>query len=249
MSIPKKLHYCWFGRNPLPESAKRCMESWKKYCPDYEIIEWNEDNFDLGKNRYAREAYEHKKWAFVSDYARLKIIYEQGGIYLDVDVELIRPLDELTVLDGYMGFEEGMDRKLRIATGLGFGARAGHPIVKALMEDYRDIPFVKEDGSLDTESCPGRNTRTLGRLGLRADNSRQEIDGMVFLPTEYLAPVRFFQRKKQITKNSVSIHHYDGSWLSANEQKSLRLRRLLGNRLHYYLYCLWDKIDPEKKHH
>lgn len=106
MSIPKKIHYCWFGRNPLTESAKKCIESWKKYCPEYEIIEWNENNFDLTENRYAREAYEQKKWAFVSDYARLKIVYEQGGIYMDVDVELIKPLDELTELDGYMGFEK-----------------------------------------------------------------------------------------------------------------------------------------------
>ena len=129
MSIPKKIHYCWFGRNPLPESAKKCIESWKKYCPAYEIIEWNEDNFDLTENRYAREAYEQKKWAFVSDYARLKIVYEQGGIYMDVDVELIKPLDELTELDGYMGFEKEIDGQMWIATGLGFGARAGHPIV------------------------------------------------------------------------------------------------------------------------
>lgn len=143
MSIPKKIHYCWFGRNPLPESAKKCIESWKKYCPAYEIIEWNEDNFDLTENRYAREAYEQKKWAFVSDYARLKIVYEQGGIYMDVDVELIKPLDELTELDGYMGFEKEIDGQMWIATGLGFGARAGHPIVGALLKDYEDIPFIK----------------------------------------------------------------------------------------------------------
>ena len=92
MSIPKKIHYCWFGRNPLTESAKKYIESWKKYCPEYEIIEWNENNFDLTENRYAREAYEQKKWAFVSDYARLKIVYEQGGLYMDVDVELIKPM-------------------------------------------------------------------------------------------------------------------------------------------------------------
>ena len=167
MSIPKKIHYCWFGRNPLPESAKKCIESWKKYCPEYEIIEWNEDNFDLTENRYAREAYEQKKWAFVSDYARLKIVYEQGGIYMDVDVELIKPLDELTELDGYMGFEKEIDGQMWIATGLGFGARAGHPIIGALLKDYEDIPFIKEDGRLDTESCPGRNTRTLRTFGLR----------------------------------------------------------------------------------
>ena len=248
MSIPKKIHYCWFGRNPLPESAKKCIESWKKYCPEYEIIEWNEDNFDLTENRYAREAYEQKKWAFVSDYARLKIVYEQGGIYMDVDVELIKPLDGLTELDGYMGFEKEIDGQMWIATGLGFGARAGHPIVGALLKDYEDIPFIKEDGRLDTESCPGRNTRTLRTFVLSLDNTKQEIDGIVFLPTQYLAPVSYFHRKKEITEHTVSIHHYDGSWLNEKEQKSLRLRRLLGNRLYHRLQCLWYKINPRKKH-
>lgn len=247
MSIPKKIHYCWFGRNPLTESAKKCIESWKKYCPEYEIIEWNENNFDLTENRYAREAYEQKKWAFVSDYARLKIVYEQGGIYMDVDVELIKPLDELTELDGYMGFEKEIDGQMWIATGLGFGARAGHPIVGALLKGYEDIPFIKEDGRLDTESCPGRNTRTLRTFGLRLDNTKQEIDGIIFLPTQYLAPVSYFHRKKEITEHTVSIHHYDGSWLNEKEQKSLRLRRLLGNRLYHRLQCLWYKINPRKK--
>ena len=103
--IPKVIHYCWFGHHPLSPLAKKCMKSWKRYFPDYEIKEWNEGNFDLSYCDYVREAYEAKKWAFVSDYARLKIVYEQGGIYMDVDVELIKPLDELTERDGYMGFE------------------------------------------------------------------------------------------------------------------------------------------------
>ena len=111
-----------------------------------------------------------------------------------------------------------------------------------------DIPFIKEDGRLDTDSCPGRNTRTLRTFGLRLDNTKQEIDGIVFLPTQYLAPVSYFHRKKEITEHTVSIHHYDGSWLNEKEQKSLRLRRLLGNRLYHRLQCLWYKINPRKKH-
>ena len=147
-----------------------------------------------------------------------------------------------------MGFEKEIDGQMWIATGLGFGARAGHPIVGALLKDYEDIPFIKEDGRLDTESCPGRNTRTLRTFGLRLDNTKQEIDGIVFLPTQYLAPVSYFHRKKEITEHTVSIHHYDGSWLNEKEQKSLRLRRLLGNRLYHRLQCLWYKINPRKKH-
>ena len=197
MSIPKKIHYCWFGRNPLPESAKKCIESWKKYCPAYEIIEWNENNFDLTENRYAREAYEQKKWAFVSDYARLKIVYEQGGIYMDVDVELIKPLDELTELDGYMGFEKEIDGQMWIATGLGFGARAGHPIVGALLKDYEDIPFIKEDGRLDTESCPGRNTRTLRTFGLRLTIQNRKLTESFFSRHNTLLLSAIFIEKKR----------------------------------------------------
>ena len=125
MSIPKVIHYCWFGKGEMPKLAKKCIRSWKKYCPDYEIICWNEDNFDLSQNRYMREAYEAGKWAFVSDFARLKIIYENGGIYLDTDVEIIKPIDDLTVNRGFMGFDE----KGIVATGLGFGAEKGNEII------------------------------------------------------------------------------------------------------------------------
>ena len=138
-----------------------------------------------------------KKWAFVSDYARLKIVYEQGGIYMDVDVELIKPLDELTELDGYMGFEKEIDGQMWIATALDLVHVQGIRSSVHFLKDYEDIPFIKEDGRLDTESCPGRNTRTLRTFGLRLDNTKQEIDGIVFLPTQYLAPVSYFHRKKR----------------------------------------------------
>ena len=116
--IPKKIHYCWIGGNPLPELAIKCIESWKKYCPDYEIIEWNEKNYDFRKNQFMREAYDEKKWGFVPDYARLDIIYEHGGIYLDTDVEIIKPLDSLLKEQGFAGMEQpGI-----VALGLGFGA-------------------------------------------------------------------------------------------------------------------------------
>ena len=106
MCIPKIIHYCWFGHNKLPALYEKCIQSWKKYCPDYEIVCWNEENFDITQNRYAKEAYEAGKWAFVSDYVRLKVLFEHGGIYLDTDVELIRPIDALVADGGYMGFDE-----------------------------------------------------------------------------------------------------------------------------------------------
>ena len=103
--IPKIIHYCWFGGNPLSDDAKRYIASWKKYCPDYEIREWNESNFDINENDYCREAYEQKKWAFVTDYVRLKALYEYGGIYMDTDVEVVKPLDPLLSYDALSGYE------------------------------------------------------------------------------------------------------------------------------------------------
>ena len=119
--IPKVIHYCWFGHNPLPERYKEWIKSWKRYCPDYEIVEWNESNYDVTKHPYMRAAYDAKKWGFVSDYARLDIIYENGGIYLDTDVELVKNLDELLYQEGFAG----VDSSGRLSTGLGFGARKG----------------------------------------------------------------------------------------------------------------------------
>ena len=142
MSIPKVIHYCWFGKGEMPKLAKKCIKSWKKYCPDYEIICHNEDNFDCFQNRYMSEAYQAKKWAFVSDYARLKIIYDNGGIYLDTDVEIIKPIDDLLRNKGFMGFDE----KGIVATGLGFGAEKGNEIIGEFLKDYNN--YIKENPGL-----------------------------------------------------------------------------------------------------
>ena len=142
MSIPKVIHYCWFGKGEMPKIAQKCIKSWKKYCPDYEIICHNEENFDISQNRYMKEAYDAKKWAFVSDFVRLKVIYDHGGVYLDTDVELLKPLDPLLECRGFMGFDE----KGIVATGLGFGAERGNEIVGAFLKDYEDIPFILPDG-------------------------------------------------------------------------------------------------------
>ena len=209
MSIPKVIHYCWFGGNPLPKPVKKCIRSWEKYCPDYKIIRWDESNFDISENRYAAEAYACKKWAFVSDYARLKIICDQGGIYLDTDVELLRPLDDLLDYQGFLGFQEGNS----VATGLGFGAEAGQPMVRAMLDDYRDIPFLRGDGTRDMTPCPVRNTNSLLPFGLRADGTRQEVCGLQFFPQDYFCPISHRTGELHITNNTYSIHHFDGSWV------------------------------------
>lgn len=241
MSIPKIIHYCWFGRGQLPALAKKCIKSWKKYCPDYEIICWNEDNFDLTQNRYVREAYEAKKWAFVSDVARLQILADHGGIYLDTDVELLKPLDDLLGHKGFMGFDE----KGIVATGLGFGAEKGNQIVEEFLRDYDELPFVLPDGSYDLTPCPDRNTAALKRLGMDTENTHQIFLDTVFLPREYLCPMDYYTGKKTVTKNTYSIHHYSASWTSAVTKRTTYIKRLIGVKLYDKIYgkflqnCKW----------
>lgn len=225
MSIPKTIHYCWFGHNPKPKLALKCIQSWKKYCPDYQVIEWNEDNFDISScPLYVRQAYEVKKWAFVTDYVRLKVVREHGGIYLDTDVELIKPLDALLEYSAYFGFEDGR----HIATGLGFGAEKGHPILKEIMDDYENIPFILENGEYDRLSCPKRNTSVFIRHGLIQNNQTQRLDDNTqILSAEWLCPKSFESGLTTITKNTYSIHHFDASWFSeeAKHQKEKQWKK------------------------
>ena len=241
MSIPKVIHYCWFGKGKMPKLAKKCIKSWKKYCPDYKIICHNEDNFDLSQNRYLNEAYKAGKWAFVSDYARLKIICDNGGIYLDTDVELIKPIDDLLLTKGFMGFDE----KGIVATGLGFGAEKGNKIVSEFLKDYDNIPFVLPDGSYDLTPCPDRNTEALKRLGMDIKNTSQTFMDITFLPDEYLCPMNYYTGKKTITENTYSIHHYSASWTSVVTKRTTRIKRKIGVRLYDKIYgkflqnCKW----------
>lgn len=211
MTIPKKIHYCWFGGTELPELAVRCMDSWKKYCPDYEIIRWDESNSDLESCQFVREAYAAQKWAFVSDYIRLKVVEEFGGIYLDIDVELLKPLDPFLECQGFMGFEQ--QQPYCIATGLGFGAIAQHPVIQKLMANYENSPFVKADGGYDLIPCPSRDTNILVKLGLQQLNFKQNVMGIEFFPTTFFCPISLFG-VKNFSDETVSIHHYNASWAS-----------------------------------
>ena len=241
MNIPKVIHYCWFGKGKMPKLANKCIKSWKKYCPDYKIICHNEDNFDMTQNRYMREAYEAGEWAFVSDVARLKIIYDNGGIYLDTDVELIKPIDDLLKLDGFMGFDE----KGIVATGLGFGAQKGNKIVSEFLKDYDNIPFALPDCSYDLTPCPDRNTESLKRLGMDVNNKNQKFMDMTFLPSEFLCPMDYYTGKKTITENTYSIHHYSASWTSKVTKRTTRIKRIIGVKMYNKLYgkflhkCKW----------
>ncbi len=240
MSIPKKIHYCWFGKSSLPKSVEKCINSWKKFCPDYEIVRWDEDNFDVSDNLYAKQALENKKYAFVSDYARLKILYDNGGIYLDTDVELVRPLDDLLVYSGYMGFEKGKfisenERSYEMASGLGMGAEPKNEIIALMLSDYDNIPFVDENGNFDTLPCPRRNTLALEKFGFITNGEMQVIDNFCILPPEYLSPKDFVTRKITFTENTYSIHHYDGSYLTKKDKFDMILARIYTSKLYNFL--------------
>ena len=214
--IPKVIHYCWFGHSPKPALFQRCIASWKKYCPDYEIIEWNEDNFDISQNDYAREAYEEKKWAFVTDYARLWIVYNHGGIYLDTDVEIIKEFDDLLGDPAFFGFEDNES----IATGLGFGAEPGNPVVGAMLKDYDHIHFRLPDGSLDQLPCPIRNTKSISRLLPNSYDGKTIVKTKhaAFYPAEYFCPLSADGTTMKKTKHTHSIHWFSATWLSEDEQ-------------------------------
>ena len=232
-TIPKVIHYCWFGGAPLPESARRCMQSWKTFCPDYEIIRWDESNFDFHANRYAQEAYERGKWAFVSDYARLKIVYDHGGIYLDTDVELVKPLDPLLEQEGFLGFQDAST----VATGLGFGAAAHHPVIEAMLKDYEGISFLRPDGTMDLTACPERNTRCLEGFGLRRDGSFQMAGGIAVYPAEFFSPMDWHTGRITVTEHTYSIHRFDASWLTPFGRFKSKMWKLLNRHPRVYRFA------------
>lgn len=210
--IPKIIHYCWFGGNPLPELALKCIESWKKYCPDYEIVCWNETNYSLdNKCVYVQEASEEKKWAFVSDYARLDIVYNHGGIYLDTDVELISSLDDLLNEKCFLGLETSGF----IATGLGFGAEKNNIAIKKMLDEYRDIHFRIDKDIFDTTPCPRRNTAPFWVEGFNGDSKEiQHLFSATIYPPEFFCPLDYETNQLKITSNTKSIHYFSATWIS-----------------------------------
>lgn len=210
--IPKIIHYCWFGRNPIPDQYKKWMESWSRYCPDYEIKQWNEDNYDVTQNDFMCQAYQQRKWGFVSDYARLDIIYQYGGIYLDTDVELVQGLDDLLYQKGFAGFEANA----MVAFGLGFGAEKGLPIIKKLRDDYNKLQFVADYGKV---TCPIIQTESLKKMGLQQTGEYQIVDDLVIYPEKMFAGKNWYSRRTKLTSDTKSIHHYEASWQNEETRK------------------------------
>lgn len=229
--IQKKIHYFWVGGNPMPEKNRACIKSWKKYCPDYEIVEWNESNYDISKCVYMKQAYDAGMWGFVPDYARMDIIYREGGIYLDTDVELIRSLDGLLSCRAFMGFE---DRSC-VAPGLGFGAESGNALIKQMRDMYGGLSFLREDGTPNLIVSPAYATKLLERYGLQRNGKRQKVQDIDIFPVEYFAPLCYLNNRLKITKNTYSIHWYHASWHTPEQREQARraqkLNRIFGIRL------------------
>ena len=213
--IPKVIHYCWFGGGQKNKLIQKCIKSWGKVCPDYTVIEWNEQNYDISSApEYVRQAYAAKKWAYVADYVRLYVVFQHGGVYMDTDVELVRPLDPLLQNRAYFGFET-VDT---INTGLGFGAEKGHPILQEMMQQYEQRSFCFEDGKYLT--CPLLDTAVFCKHGLKLNNEKQLLDGgILILPTDYLCPKSLLTEKITKTPNTLSIHHFNTSWFSEEQRK------------------------------
>ena len=208
--IPKIINYCWFGRNPKSKNVLHCIESWKKQCPDFIIKEWNEDNFDISSCQYAMDAYEQGKWAFVSDYARIKILYLYGGIYCDTDVEIIAPISDLLDQEAFIGFEKSIKGDYFVNSGSMMGAIPGNRLLKELETEYRNLSFV--DSTNCNMTCVDYTTNILIKYGLVLDNVKQNIAGFSIYPTDYFSTRDIKTGQITLTDNSRSIHYYDGSW-------------------------------------
>ena len=240
--IPRIIHYCWFGGNPLPDDAKKCIASWKKFFTDYEIKEWNESNYDLNYCPYVKEAYEAKKWAFVSDYARFDILYKYGGLYFDTDVEVIKSFDDILKNGAFMGQEAGAlsgvdptsnkagsvdsleSREsavvanpglgIAVAPGLGIAVAPGLRLYKEILDYYNGIHFLK-DGVIDTTTVCTHVTEILKKYGYdEYKEAIQEVAGITVYPPEYFCPQNYETGELKITENTRSIHHYAATWHS-----------------------------------
>jgi mannosyltransferase OCH1-like enzyme len=225
MAIPKKIHYCWFGYGQMPELAVQCLSSWKKHLPDYELILWNEYNFDINSNYYVKEAYETKKYAFVTDYVRLYALYHFGGIYMDTDVEVLKPLDCFLKHRAFTGCEN----ENLCVTGI-IASEKNHPWIKKLLDDYKDKHFILADGKLSLTTNTQRITKiTVGEYGWLPENRQQILkDGLYIYPFDFFCAKDYKTGKLEATNNTYTIHHFSGSWHSNKDKLKAKIIKILG---------------------
>ena len=237
--IPKIIHYCWFGGKPLPKSAEKCIASWRKFLPDYEIKEWNESNFDVNCTRYTAEAYAARKYAYVSDYARFWVLYRYGGLYFDVDVEIIKPLDDIIARGPFMGCESASTEgaapsALGVAPGLGLGVNPGLGLVKKLLDIYESMSFLAEfqqgkNGKIKTVVT--YTTELLVACGLKNISEIQQIEDVYIYPKDYFNPLEHINQL-YITENTRTIHWYNGSWIPRRYKLVKLFVRLIGPQIY-----------------
>ena len=237
--IPKIIHYCWFGGKPLPPLALKCIDSWEKYLPSYEIKEWNESNFDIHCCRYVEEAYCAKKWAFVSDYVRLYVLHKNGGIYMDTDVEVLKSLDRFLVHPAFSGFENDTN----IPTGI-IGSEKNNPWVGELLSYYDNKGFINQDGSYDVTTNVTTITRmTKEKYAFIPNNTFQELGmDVVIYPKEFFCPKNYQTGKVMLTDNTYTIHHFNGSWVSKKQKLIIGIRRLVGEKIWHILRTVKRRI-------
>lgn len=247
--IPKIIHYCWFGRNPLPELARKCIDSWKKYLPDYEIKEWNEDNFDVNIIPYTAEAYAQKKYAFVSDYARFWILHKYGGIYFDTDVEVIRPIDDIIARGNFMGFEtdpnseKGDASNASVNPGLGLGVAPGLGVIKKMLDYYENKHFICEANMRNQITVVHICTKVLMENGLQNVEGIQKVDDDIYIyPAEYFCPINVTTGRIHVEKNTRTIHHYAGTWVDKKISIRECIKRMIPEKLLLSLFVMKAKL-------
>lgn len=220
--IPKTIHYLWFGGKDLPEKYKKNIESWKRYCPDFEIVRWDESNYDIEKVPFMRQAHEVRRWAYVTDYARKDILYRYGGIYFDTDVELVRSFEDLL----YNDFFVGRDDVANINSGSGIGAVKGNPLMKALRDDYGSRMFTDENGKIIAKACGVYETALLIKYGYQPNNMFQQIsEGTVIFPRDVLCPISWIGLPDCYTENTCSIHRFDDLLIDGKGSEMAKIQR------------------------
>lgn len=219
--IPKIIHYCWFGGNPLGENEKKCIASWKKFFPDYEIKLWDESNYDVNKISYTKHAYQEKKYAFVSDYARFDILYQYGGIYFDTDVEVIRPMDDIIRQGAFMGCELGL-AEIAVAPGLGMAAEAKQPFYQEVLQYYESLQWFPSNNEKSNQTVVSIVTNLLRKKGLKKVDKIQKIEDILIYPEEYFCPMHSSTHEINIVENTYTIHHYSASWMSEEQKQKTK---------------------------
>lgn len=238
--IPKIIHYVWLGGNELPPIAKKCIESWKKFCPDFEIMRWDESNVDLSKYEFVQQAYDAKKFAFASDVIRFEKLYEYGGIYLDIDVELLKTLDEFLNLNCFTGFECSN----AINPGIIFGTEKHNQDLKNILEIYSNRKFI-ENGKMDLTTVCDIVTDYYKKFGLNINNTTQTLPNIKIFASEYFSPINYYTNKKKLTKNTHSIHWYSASWYSPKQKFKSGIKKFLN----IISFGLFGKVFYGRKAH